>query len=408
MNRCILSLLFICTLEAHGDDWPQWRGPDRDGKSSETGLLDKWPAEGPRLLWQANDLGNGYSTPSVADGLVYVICNKDDSNEEVIALSLVDGTRVWSTRIGSVGANRGPQYPGTRSTPTVDGELVYALGSDGDLVCLDSKTGDLEWSKDLPEDFGGKAGMWAYTESPLVDGDALIVSPGGDATVVALDKSNGSLIWESLLPERDDASYSSPVVATINDTKQYVFFLSKGAVGLNAETGEPIWRYGNTSDRAANVQTPVVEGDFVYTAASRVGGGLVRLPGQGEKPEEVYFKQTVPKGMGGSVLVGDKLFGASGQTMVCVDFRSGELNWQHRSIGAASLCFAEGKLYLHGEDNTVAMVAANGSEYRELGRVTPPNAPDRGRSKAWTYPVIVDGKLIIRDVGTIWCYDIRG
>lgn len=408
----LASFALLCALTitlARAEDWTQWRGPHRDGKSAESGLLNSWPQGGPKLLWQTNDLGNGFSTPSAAGGTVYLISNKNMDAEEVIALSLADGSQLWATKIGPVGKNQGPQYPGTRSTPTIDGDTLYVLGSDGDLACLDAKLGSVKWRKNLRSDFGGKPGKWAYAESPLIDGDTLVCSPGGsEATVVALNKSDGTAIWKSPLREADDAGFSSPIAATIAGTKQYVLFLAKGVVGLNAQTGELLWRYTNTSDKDANVQTPVVRDNLVYTGAGRVGGGLVRVSGGKSQPEEVYFGKTLPSGMGGNILIDGNLFGTSGPTQICIDFASGEKKWQDRSIGAASLCYADGKIFLHGENNDVAVIEAIGDGYKELARFTPPNAPQRVKAKAWTYPIIVDGKLIIRDVGTVWCYDVRG
>jgi len=391
------------------DDWAQWRGPQRDGQSAETGLLDQWPATGPKLLWHAKDLGAGYSTPSAASGQLYLLVNKDEQNEQVIALSLADGSQLWATRIGAVGENRGPKYPGTRSTPTIDGEQLYVLGSDGDLACLETKSGKVLWSKNLRRDFGGNPGAWAYSESPLIDGKVLLCSPGGSgATVVALNKQDGSLIWKAPTPEGDDASFSSPVVATIGGVKQYVLFLAKGVAGLKADTGELLWRYTKTADEAANVQTPIVADDLVYTGASRVGGGLVRVSGSKVAPAEVYFAKSLPTGMGGTILIDGYLYGSSGQTLMCIEYATGKVMWQDRSIGAASLAAADGKLFLHGESNEVALVKATPESYQELGRFFPSDAPDHGKAKAWSYPIIVDGKLLVRDLGSVWCYDIRG
>jgi len=404
-----VCVLLLASLPTAADDWTQWRGPHRDGKSAETGLLDHWPAGGPRLLWHAKNLGSGYSTPSAAAGRVYMLVNQDPQHEELIALSLADGTQQWATRIGGVGENRGPQYPGARSTPTLDGQRLYALGSDGDLVCVGTQTGEVQWHKNLKADFGGKPGAWAYAESPLIDGNVLLCSPGGSsATVVALNKQDGSLIWKSPIPEADDASFSSPVVATVEGVKQYVLFLAKGVVGLNAQTGEVLWRYNKTADEAANIPTPVVSAEFVYTGASRVGGGLVSVSGKTAPPKEIYFAKSLPTGIGGSILIDGYLYGASGPTLMCAEYATGKVMWQDRSIGACAVVAADGKLYLHGENNEVALVKVSPESYQELGRFTPPDAPDHGKAKAWSYPIIVDGKLLVRDVGSVWCYDIRG
>src|SRR3569623_127650 len=163
---------------ASAADWPQWRGPHRDGISAEKGLLKKWPEGGPKLVWQQKDIGEGNSTPAVVGDRHYVLSNKGIDDEFVQALSVKDGKQVWSTKLGKVGPNQGPQYPGARSTPTVDGERLYALGSDGDLVCLETSSGKERWRKNLRDDLNGQPGAWAYSESPLIDGDVLVCTPG--------------------------------------------------------------------------------------------------------------------------------------------------------------------------------------------------------------------------------------
>ena len=406
-----VALLSLVTMSnfASGEDWPQWRGAQRDGKSAEKGLLAKWPDGGPKLLWQTKNLGSGYSTPSVVGEQLFVISNQGNEKEEVIALSTINGNKLWSTTIGKVGTNQGPQYPGARATPTVSGDSVYALGSDGDLVCLDTKHGEKKWAKNLKTDFGGLAGMWAYTESPLIDGDVLICSPGGaTATVVALNKSTGVPIWKSPIAEGDAASYSSPIITSVDGVKQYVLFLGKGVVGLKADTGELLWRYTKTSDAQANIATPIVKGNYVYSAASRVGGGLVQVTGTQSEPREIYFAKSLPAGMGGSVLIDGNLFGSIGATMACVDYLTGAIKWQDRGIGSASVCFADGRLYLHSDKNEIAMIEASTEGYKPLGNCTPPGTMDHGNAKAWTHPVISNGRLYIRDQGDIWCYDVRG
>lgn len=406
----VLFATLFATL-AGAADWPQWRGPQRNGISEETGLLQSWPQAGPPLVWELSGLGDGYSTPAVVGDRLYLISNKGNDNEFVHARSTADGSELWSTRIGKVGnPQQRPPYPGARSTPTVDGERIYVLGSDGDLACLETESGSIVWSKNVRTEFGGQYGEWAYSESPLVDGDLVVCTPGGkDATLVALNKQSGDVVWKCAVPGGDAAAYSSIVVTETGGLKQYVQFLAGGVVGVNAENGEFLWRYEKTaSGSAANIPTPVVAEDFVYTASGRGGAGLVKLAVQQNevRAEEVYFDQGLPKAIGGSVLVGEHLYGTTNDGLVCAEFATGDVKWQNRSIGAASVLFADGLLFLHGEDGQVALVAADPQEYRELGRFTPGNLPDRGKSKAWAYPVLSNGRLYIHDFGTLWCYDV--
>ena len=405
-------LLLLSAGAAMGSDWPQWRGPQRDGISKEIGLLKEWPKDGPRLLWQRKDLGQGYSTPAVVGDRLYLISNKGLDDEYVEARNVTDGTQAWSQRIGKVGnPDQGPSYPAARSTPTVDGEWIYVLGSDGDLACLETKTGKPRWQKNVRKEFGGKPGEWAYSESPLIDGDVLVCTPGGaDATMVALNKQSGDVIWKCAVPGGDAAGYASAIMVDAGGIKQYVNFLGKGLVGVDARTGKFLWRYDRTAKGSpANIPTPVARDGHVYSAANRSGGALVKLVVDQEKvePQEVYFDNKLPSAIGGSVLVGDHLYGTTAQVLVCAEFKTGQVKWTDRGIGAASVCYADGRLYLHGENGDIALVEATPDGYRERGRFTPPDQPDRGRSKAWAYPVVANGKLYFRDMTSLWCYDIK-
>ena len=413
--RCapaLLTALLLIASNARADDWPQWRGPNRDGVSKETGLLKKWPQGGPKLLWQASDLAGGYSAPAVVGERVYLLSSQGEADEFVQARNVSDGKIAWSVRIGKVGPNtRAMNYPGSRSTPTVVGDVLYALGSDGDLACMETATGKLRWKKHLASDFGGKMGQWAYSESPLVDGDAVVATPGGpQATMVALKRDSGDVIWKSAVPGGDDAAYSSVVVAEAGGVKQYVTFLGKGLVGVDARTGKFLWRYDQTAQGSpANIPTPVAKDGYVYSATGRGGGGLVKINAgpNGATAEPVYFDKKLPTAIGGAVLADNRLYG-TGSVLICADFTTGKVNWTDRSVGAASLLFADGMLFLHGENGEVALVAASPEGYTELGRFTPPGSPQRGKGKAWSYPAIANGRLYIRDLGMLWCYDVKG
>lgn len=284
---CLTAACVIGSITVNASDWPQWRGPQRTGVSNEKGLLKQWPVDGPKLLWQVNDIGDGYSTPVVVGKRIYVMSNRGMDNEFVQALSTVDGKVLWTTRVGNVGnPNQNPPYPKARSTPTVDGNYLYAFGSDGDLACLDVKSGKIRWQKNVRKEFGGVPGEWAYAESPLVDGDVVVITPGGaEATIVALNKKTGALIWKSAVPGGDPAAYASAIVVNGGGRKQYVQSLTKGFVGVDAATGQFLWRYKEVAKGPAQYFTPVAFGDYVYGGALGVGGGMVRLTAKGSGVE---------------------------------------------------------------------------------------------------------------------------
>jgi outer membrane protein assembly factor BamB len=326
--------------------------------------------------------------------------------ENAHALSVSDGRVIWSQRLGKVGVNIGPQYPGARSTPTIDGELIYALGSDGDLACL-------KWHKNLRSDFGGEPGLWAYAESPLIDGDTLVCTPGGKtATIVALDKKTGNTIWKSPIEAADKAAYASVIIVTTGGVKQYVQFLAKGLVGVDAKTGKFLWRYDKTAKGSpANIPTAVAYQNYVYSATGRAGGGLIELKTKDQTVEAdpVYFNKKLPSAIGGAVEVEGFLYGTSAGGLQCVEFTTGKPKWQSHGVGAGSICYAEGRLYLHGEEKgDVALVECTSDGYHEKGHFSPPNPPSRRVGKAWAYPALADGRLYIYDYGTLWSYDVSG
>jgi outer membrane protein assembly factor BamB len=277
-------VILMAASMARADDWPQWRGPNRDGHSKETGLLKEWPKDGPRLIWQVKDLGAGYSTPSVVAGRLYVMTNKGLEDEFVTARDTKDGRLVWSARIGKVGnPDQQPNYPAARSTPTVDGTALYALGSDGDLVCLEAATGKVRWRKSLRAEFGGQPGTWAYAESPLVDGDVVVATPGGtDATLLALNKNTGDVVWKSAVPGGARAGYSSIIATDAGGVRQYVAYTGDGLFGVEAKTGKLLWRYNKTSGPVGmSILTPVVGRGLVYSGNDPLGGAAVRTSSMG-------------------------------------------------------------------------------------------------------------------------------
>ena len=418
LRQIILNAVFAGTMvgSIRADDWPQWRGPQRDGTSKETGLLKEWPKDGPKLAWKTDKLGGGYSTPVIVGDRIYLMYDRKE-NEYTVALDAETGEEIWAIEIGKVGKNQGIQYPGARSTPTVEGDRIYALGSDGDLACLKKDKGDIVWKKNFKADFDGKPGMWAYSESVLIDGDALICTPGGEkATMLALNKKDGEVIWKCAVPSKDAAGYASPIIVEADKVKQYVTFVQTGVIGVDAKSGNFLWKYEKTKDpMSVNIMTPVAYDGAVFSSSGRVGSALTTLrpDKDGVAAEEAYFTKDLATSIGGVVRVGDHIYGMGAKGLTCLEWKTGKMKWQDKSLGQGSLCFADGLLFLHGENGDVALVETSPEGCHEKGRFTPSDQPKHPGNngpldvKAWAHPVVANGRLYIRDLNTLWCYEVK-
>ena len=384
-------------------DWPQWRGPDRTGLSGESGLLRQWPPSGPTLVWTTSGVGAGYGSVAVKGDRIFVqgLRNNDSA---VLALNRTDGKLVWSKVLGRGGGNE--QGHGPRGTPTVDDDRLYVLTENGDLACLKAADGAVVWQRNILKDFGGRNIPWLISESPLVDGANVIVTPGGrGAGVVALNKMSGATIWTSK-ELSDPAGYASPVIADVQGVRTVMTLTSAAGVGVRASDGKLMWRYPKVANGTANIATPVFfDNKVFYTSNYDTGGALLGLSQEGGeiKAREVYFTRDMMNHHGGVVLVNGFLYGFSNAILTCLEFATGKVAWRNRSVGKGSLTFANGDLYLLGEDNIVGLAEANSTEYRERGRF---KIPDQGWP-SWAHPVVSGGQLYIRNQNTLAAYDVR-
>lgn len=398
-------------------DWPQFRGPHRDAICRETGLLKAWPEGGPKLLWQRDGMGRGYSSVAIAGGELFAMGDRPDGSERsqyVLAFDLATRKELWAVRIGP------PHDDGPRCTPTIDGECLYALGTDGDLVCLETATGKLRWRKHLVKDFDGKMmSGWKYSESPLVDGAKVVCTPGGiDATIVALDKLTGETVWKCAVPDigskgKDGAAYSSPVVAEIGGVRQYLQMIGRGAVGVDAATGRFLWGYNKIATTVANIPSPLARADYVFvTNGYNAGAALLKINRNGDSfnAEEVYTLsgRQFQNHHGGVVLVGDYLYAGSGQNAgepVCLEFATGKIAWRAKAPerGSAAVLYADGRVLFRYDRGLVTLVDASPEAYRVHGNLQPITA----EGPAWSHPVIHDGKLYLRHDDLLLCYDLR-
>ena len=400
-------------------DWPQFRGPNRDGRSAESGLLQQWPAGGPKLAFQVSGIGGGYSSVSIQNGRVFTM-GDIGADQYVIALSLDRKAIEWKTRIGPAWLD--DQYKGPRGTPTADGELVYALGTEGDLMAVEAATGKVRWKKSLPGDFGGSMmSSWKWAESPLVDGDRLVATPGArDALMVSLDKATGKEIWRTRAGALgssglDGAGYSSIVVSNGAGVKQYVQLMGRGVVGVRASDGKFLWSYNKVANDTANISNPLVSGDYVFAATGyQQGSGLVKLEkaGDGVSATEQYFLngRTFQNHHGGMVLVGGFIYGGQGHRMglpICLELATGRKVWggdiRNAGKGSAAVIYADSHLIFRYENGLVMLIEATPLGYKEKGQFEIPN----GSALSWPHPALADGKLFLRDQNRLLVYDLE-
>ncbi len=415
----IFVVLTIATGSLSAADWPQWRGPNRDGVCAETGLLQEWPPDGPKLLWEISGLGPGYSTVSIAKGRLYTMGDRqvgDEKAQFVYAYDLNTQKELWAARVGR------PHDDGPRCAPTVDGDLVYAIGTSGDVVCIAVDSGQVVWTKNLLTDLGGASNPgWKFSESPLIDGDRLLCTPGGHkAVMAALDKKTGEVIWQCPMPDigpngKDEAGYSSIVISHAARVKQYVQLTNEGVVGVAAD-GKFLWGYNRVANRVANIPTPVIDSDLVFTStAYQTGSALLRLApnGDGVQAQEVYWldKDQFQNHHGGFVKVGDYIYGGHNHNKgepTCVEMKTGKVMWHAEQPGKGSGCvlYADGRLYFRYENGVVALVEATPEKYTLKATFTPPDRPG-AKGLAWAHPVISDGKLYLRHADVLFCYDVK-
>jgi outer membrane protein assembly factor BamB len=398
--------------------WTTFRGPDRTAVSEERGLLQEWPEGGPRLVWETVGAGKGYSSLAISGGRIYSLGDApsiaDDEDEYLTCFDQQTGEPVWKTKVGPAWAQGQPNWQSARSTPTVDGEQVYVLTPHGDLVCYQTSDGQELWRKNVKRDFEGRKGdNWGYSESVLIDGDRLICTPGGDkATMVALDKNSGELVWKAVREGDRGAGHASIVISQIGPLRVYVQTTASGALGVRASDGHVLWSYpiGRTT---AVIPTPIVRDDLVFFSAGyKRGGALLRqVPGpEGEVTvDEVYpLEIALANKHGGVVLVGDYLYGDSDDKGIpwCAELMTGEVQWKERGSGRGSASFAaaDGRLYIHFADGTMVLAKADPKEYVEVGKFKVPGSGDR---PSWSHPVVLGGKLYVREQDRIFCYDVE-
>ena len=412
------TLLAAACILLGGADWPTFRGTDRTAVAPDTDLLESWPAAGPPLVWETAGAGRGYASPAIAGDRIFTLGDNlstaPDTDEYLSCFDRQTGRQLWKTKTGGPWTSGQDSWQSSRSTPTVDGAMVYVLTPFGQLVACLVKDGREVFRVDLKEQLGGvKGDSWGYSESVTIDGTNLICTPGGpQATMVALDKKSGRLIWACPVPNDPGAGHASIVITELGGRRVYVTTTAGGAIGVDAKTGTLLWTY--PIDRTtAVIPTPIVKDDLVFFSAGyKRGGALLRqVPGPGGTVavEEVYpLNSDLANKHGGIVLVGDHLYGDSDDKGIpfCAELMTGRIVWKTRGSGRNSACVVagDGHVYVKFADGTLALVKADPAGYEEVASFQVPGSGDR---PSWAHAVILDGLLYLREGDAILCYDIR-
>ncbi len=403
-----LTLLGICLLTTtlSAGDWPNWRGPDRDDVSKETGLLKEWPKEGPKQVWSNDNVGLGYSSFAIAGGKLITVGAREDA-EFLICLDVNNGKELWSARVGSR-LNDG-KGDGPRGTPTISGDTVCVMGGQGTVICAAVENGSVRWEKSMPS-LGGKKPGWGFCESVLVDGERVICTPGGgEGAIVALNKADGEIVWRST-ELTDKAGYSSVVPISLNGQQQYVQLFASKVAAVSPSDGKLLWK-SDWPGKTAVIPTPIYhDGSVFITSGYGVGCKLVKV-GDENKVEDVYFNQNMKNHHGGVLRVGEHLYGYSDQVgWVCLDFQTGKIVWSEKSaLGKGCVTCADGMLYCVDErEGTVVLAEASTEGWKEHSRFQLPRSSNRkSKGMVWTHPVISNGKLFLRDQELLSCYDVK-
>jgi len=380
--------------------WRGWIGTYRDGKSRERGLLKRWPEGGPRLLWKASGLGEGYSSPSIVRDTVY-ITGAVNGKLVLLALRLKDGSIKWQREHGPAWTR---SYPGARSTPTVAYKRVYLLSGPGLLRCYEAGTGEPVWRRSMAE-FGGRPGGWGYSESVLLIGDKAFVTPGGRECVAALDARTGKTIWTGP-GNGGGAQYSSCIGVMFQGIPMIINGTRAGLFAADARTGRTLWTNPFARNNTANCPTPVYADGYVFWAVGYGKGGIclkLRKTGNGVTAKTVWTTKDMVCHHGGYIIDNGCIYGNNGNGWACLDLRTGRVLWKARSVGKGSLCYADGMLYLFGENGGRAtLVEANPRKFVQRGTLRV-----KGHGPSWAHPVVAEGRLFLRYAENLYCFDVR-
>ena len=392
----LLSLLVVRARPVQGNDWPQWRGPQRNGISEETGWLTSWPPSGPKQLWRGK-VGVGYSSVSVSNGRLYTMGNVAEV-DHVYCLDANTGAELWQHSYPC--SSKDPNgYPGTRCTPTVDGDRVYTVSREGHLFCLNTADGKVIWAKNFSKEFGASTPTWGFSGSPLIEVNLVLVEVGGPgASVVALNKMTGAVVWKN---GSEGVGYSSLIAYTEGAQRCLAVFSKETIVGRSLRGGTELWRHPWKTSYGVNAATPIVEGDKLFISSGyNFGCALLQIS---VRPARVLWQnKNMRNHVNSCVLWQSHLYGFDEGELKCLDFKTGEVKWVQRGYGKGALMMADGKLILYSDNGKLGVAEASPAGFKELA-----NSQVIGGKSTWAAPVLASGKIYCRSLEDLVCLDVK-
>jgi outer membrane protein assembly factor BamB len=387
----VLGVAALAAATAGAEDWPQWRGAHRNGISAETGWLSQWPPSGPNRVWTAR-VGEGYSSATVVGGRLFTMGNAGNQ-DTVYCLNARTGAPIWRYSYPCISGDS----IGTRATPTVSGNGVYTLSSDGRALCLSAAKGTVVWQRNLAKEMRAQQPQWGFAGSPLVEGNLVLYNVGSFGG--ALDKNTGRPAWYS---GPKVAGYASPVAYTVGNQRGVALFVGWGIVALNPQNGRPYWQYPWQTSFDVNAADPIFAGDKVFLSSNYNRGCALLRVGRGS-PSVVWQNRNMRNHFNSCVLLGDALYGNDEDTLKCIDLKTGAERWGSRGMGKGGLIAADGKIIVLTERGELVLAAATPDRYREITRA------QVMRGTCWTHPVLANGFIYCRShEGELICLDVRG
>lgn len=401
MKKRLIAILSLASLTLFAQDNIQWRGTDRTGIYTETGLMKSWPAAGPAMLWSYDGLGEGHSSAAIASDKIY-LTGMTDGKGYLYVFDLKG--KLLNKKM--YGPEWNESYNGPRGTVTLNDGKLYLMSGVGDLYCFDVATLNVVWKKNILKEFKASNIVWGINEAPLIVGDKVIATPGGkEHNIVAFNKNTGTLIWSSL-GEGDAAAYCSPLYIKDQQVPLIVTMTANHILGIDANTGKKLWSQEHTNRYSIHANTPVY-GDGMILCTSGYGSGsiMLRLKNGGRSVEQAWSSKELDNRIGGMVKIGDYVYGSgdNNRFWFCADWKTGEIKYKEKGFAMGNIIADNGMLYCYTDRGDMVLAKANPEKFEVVSRFQ----ITKGTEQHWAHPVIYKGVLYVRHGDSIMAYKIK-